>query len=325
MTPPPGALGKRARLGPFEVGARIGGGGMASIHLGRSVLDRGEVVALKIVKSELTRDPRYVDMFRDEAAILSRMDHPNIVRTLEFGVADDRRYIAMELLLGRTLAEVFDAAIEKGAPLDPAWVAWIGARVASALDYAHELVDEHGAPLKIVHRDANPANIVLGYDGNVTLIDFGLAKAARRVARTEDGIVKGKVPYLAPEQILEDEVDARTDVFTLGASLWEILTLRRLFKRETDLETIRAIRDERVPDLAVAAPSCPPALATVVMRALAPTRAERFGSAAELEIELDGVFGRDDDATRAALAAYVERLFPGEGADRARWRTSIDS
>lgn len=297
---------------------------MASLHLGRSVLGDGEVVALKIVKRELTTDPRYVDMFRDEASILSRMDHPNIVRTLEFGVSGDRRYIAMELLLGRTLAEVFDAARDAGLPLEPAWIAWIGARVASALDYAHQLADEAGAPLRVVHRDANPSNIVLGYDGDVTLIDFGLAKAARRVARTEDGIVKGKVPYLAPEQILEDGVDARTDVFTLGASLWELLTLRRLFKRETDLDTIRAIRDEPVPSLAEVAPKCPPALAAVVMRALAAKRDDRFGSAAELEIELDGVFGRDDDASRAALTDYMDRLFPGERAARAVWRTSID-
>jgi serine/threonine protein kinase len=311
------------RIGPYEVGRRIGGGGMASVHLARSVLAPTEMVALKIVKSELARDLHYVDMFRDEASILSRMNHPHIVRTLEFGVTGHHRYIAMELLLGRTLADLWDACVAQEKCIAPPLVAWIGARVASALHYANTLVDESGAPLHIVHRDANPSNIVVGYDGEVKLIDFGLAKSARRFAQTEDGIVKGKVPYLAPEQILDDDVDGRSDVFTLGASLWELIAMRRLFKRDNDLDTIRAIRDAIVPPIDEVAPACPPLLAAIVMRALQHVPSDRFQTARALEEALDGVFGRDDEASRAALAATVEDLYPGEREARCQWRAKL--
>lgn len=284
---------------------------------------RSPIVALKIIKSELSRDLHYMDMFRDEASVLSRMNHPHIVRTLEFGVTGHHRYIAMELLLGRTLSDLWEASVAQEKPIAPQIVAWLGARVASALHYAHTLVDETGAALHIVHRDANPSNIVVDYDGDVKLIDFGLAKSARRFAQTEDGIVKGKVPYLAPEQILEEDVDGRSDVFTLGASLWELLTMRRLFKRDNDLDTIRAIRDSVVPPLDAAAPSCPRELASIVTRCLAHARAERFQTAAEVEQALDGVFGRDDEASRRELAALIEDLYPGEREGREKWRFKL--
>lgn len=314
-----------SRIGPYEVGRRIAGGGMASIHLGRSILTPHEVVALKVIRSELIQDLQYIDMFRDEATILSRMSHPHIVRTLEFGVTGHHRYIAMELLLGRTVAELFDQAAQKEVEFPPPLVAWLGARVASALHYAHTLVDDEDRPLHIVHRDANPANIFVGYDGDVKLIDFGLAKSARRFAQTQDGIVKGKVPYLAPEQILEEDVDARSDIFTIGASLWEALTRRRLFKRDNDLDTIRAIRDSIVPPLPQASPNnCPPELGAIVMKALAPLRADRFQTAAELESALDGLFGgRNDEASRKGWAEFVESLFPGEREAREAYRTQL--
>lgn len=312
------------RLGPFAVGRKIGGGGMASVHLGRSVIAPTEspIVALKIVKSELARDRRYIDMFRDEASILSRMSHPHIVRTLEFGVTGHHRYIAMELLLGRTVAEMWEACEAQGKHFASPLVAWLGARIASALHYAHTLTDEHGAPLHVVHRDANPANVVVCDDGDVKLIDFGLAKSAKRFARTEDGIVKGKVPYLAPEQIVEEEVDGRSDVFALGASLWELLAMRRLFKRDTDLDTIRAIRDLAVPPLP-GEPEVPAALSAIVMRCLAPSPNDRFATAREVEEALDAVFGRDDAASRSALADLLHELFPEDRTARATWTTRL--
>jgi len=316
-------LNPPARLGPYTVGPRIGGGGMAAIHLGVSVLDASsDVVAIKIMRAEISRNPQYIAMFRDEAAILSRMRHPNIVRTLEYGIAGEHSYIAMELLLGRTLAEVWDAARAHDFPLPARLVAWIGARAAAALHYAHELRDEKGKPLHVVHRDANPANVVLTYEGEVKLIDFGLAKAARRFARTEDGVVKGKVPYLAPEQILEEEADHRSDIFTLGASLWEMITGQRLFKRDTDVDTIRAIRDGHIPKLSEAAPWCGPELVSIVMRCLEMDRSKRWQNAGELEVALDTLFGRDDAREAAVVANMLERLFPGERAAREAWRSS---
>lgn len=294
---------------------------MAAVHLGRALDGSGEVVALKIIKDDLSRLPGYLTMFHDEAAILGRMQHPNIVRTLESGVAGSHRYIAMELLLGRTLAEVFDRVCLADFALPPKLVAWIGARVAAALHYAHVLEDEHGVPLHVVHRDANPSNIVLTYDGEVKLIDFGLAKAARRNTSTEDGIIKGKVPYLAPEQILEEEVDARTDIFTLGATLWETLAMRRLFKRDTDLETIHAIREGHVPALAEVAPRCGVELAEVVTKCLARERRDRYASADLVAAALDAIHDKGGADNAFVLRRLLDRTFPGEREQRVRWRT----
>ena len=154
----------------------------------------------------------------------------------------------MEVLLGRTLADTWEAAKAAELPFRFDLAAWICAEVARALHYAHELTDETGAPFHLVHRDVNPSNIFLTYDGSIKLFDFGLAKALGRKAHTKQGIVKGKVPYLSPEQLLQIPVDRRSDIFSLGTTLWEMTTLSRLFKRDTDLDTILAIRDSLVPD-----------------------------------------------------------------------------
>lgn len=307
-------------LGRFEVGAKIGGGGMATVYLGRDVRTDGteELVALKVIREELANDEQFAAMFIDEAKILARLSHPNVIQTLEYGVTGPHRFIAMELLSGRTMADVWDVLAAEGAAFDLGLAAWICARVAEGLHSAHELVDEAGAPLGVVHRDVNPTNIFLTHTGEVKLIDFGLARARVRRSKSVDGIVKGKIPYLAPEQAHGRPLDRRIDLYALGTTLWEMASMRRLFKRDNDVDTLKAIRDAHVPDLRESSPGFPEALWKIVERSLRVDREERYATAEELRTELDA-FARGRGPHAPKLAALVSRLFPDGEARHAEW------
>ena len=191
------------RLGRYEVRAKIADGGMATIYLGRVEAEgdrAAAMVALKVIKDEYCLNREFVNMFLDEAKIVSNLAHPNVVRLYELGSEGNRLFIAMELLAGQSLWSVWEACRERRIRLRYDLVAWIGARVAEGLHHAHELKDKTGAPLNIVHRDVNASNVFITYDGQVKIIDFGLAKATNRLSRTAAGIVKGKLAYMSPEQ-----------------------------------------------------------------------------------------------------------------------------
>lgn len=307
-------------LGRFEVGAKIGGGGMATVYLGRDLREDGSsiLVALKVIRDELADDEEFTAMFVDEAKILSRLSHPNVIQTLEYGVTGQHRFIAMELLTGRTAADVWDALAAEKDRLELGVAAWICARVAEGLHSAHEVVDETGTPLGVIHRDVNPANIFLTHAGEVKLIDFGLARARVRSSKSADGIVKGKIPYLAPEQAYGKQIDRRIDIYALGTTLWEMATMKRLFKRDTDVDTLKAIRNAVVPDPREENPDFPEALWKIIDRALRHDRDERYATAEEMRTDLDA-FARGAGPNVQKVAALVERLFPGGEARQAKW------
>ncbi len=309
-----------SQLGPYDVGPKIGGGGMATVYVGRPRAAGSDVVAIKVIRDELADDTHYIHMFLDEAKVLSRLSHPDIIETRDFGIAEDVRFIAMELLLGRSLIDVFERANERDVrmPLDLAEL--IAMRVARALDYAHGL--------QVIHRDVNPTNIFLTYDGRVKLIDFGLAKSVGRLAKSGEGIVKGKVPYLSPEQIEEKPFDHRADIYALGATLWEITAGRRLFKRATDVETIQAIRAQDIPDPRTFVEGLyPDALWTIVSRALERDPAARYPTAEAMAQDLSALLdkhGRKTDMS-VVLAAWLEDLFPGERARQEAWLAKVSA
>ncbi|MBN9161018.1 MAG: serine/threonine protein kinase [Myxococcales bacterium] len=237
------------RLGRWDVVAKIASGGMSSIYLGRQVEPGPDpheprMVALKVLRHEVRDDPRVIKMFLTEGQLLVRLVHPNIVRTLEVHVDDERGFIAMELLLGQSIAAIQDACVERGLRLNPEIAAFCVARVADALQYANEITDDDGRPLDIIHRDVTPQNVFVSYAGEVKLIDFGMAKIVDG-SITGPNLLVGKLPYLAPEQIQQMPLDHRTDIFALGVTFWELLTAKRLFRRNTDEETIEAVRSGR--------------------------------------------------------------------------------
>lgn len=293
---------------------------MATVYVGREVRQDGTeaLVALKVIRAELANDEQFAAMFVDEAKILSRLSHPNVIQTLEYGVTSPHRYIAMELLNGRTAADVWDGLTSDSDRFELGLAAWICARVAEGLHSAHELVDEAGVPLSVIHRDVNPTNIFLTHAGEVKLIDFGLARARVRVSKSVDGIVKGKIPYLAPEQAHGMAIDRRIDVYALGTTLWEMVTMKRLFKRDNDVETIKAIRLAHVPDPRETNPDFPEALWKIIERSLRRERDERYATAEEMRTDLDA-FARATGPHAPKLAALVSRLFPGGQARQEKW------
>lgn len=304
---------------------KIAGGGMAVIYLGKIPAIPGRrderLAALKVVRHDLRHDERFVNMFLDEAKVLSRLSHPNIAAIYEFGVGGDHEpYIAMELLVGRTLLDVWEACKAKKLTLRLDHAAWIAARVADALHSAHEAVDEDAHSLNVVHRDVNPSNVFLTFEGAVKLFDFGLAKARGRRGKSVDGIVKGKLPYLSPEQVAQLPIDRRSDIYMLGTTLWEMTTMRRLFKRDDDVETLMLVKAGLVPDPRATVPKYPEALWDIVRRALARDRDDRYPTAAELARDLDAfVATLPADDMQQLTAAVLDALFPGEREAREQW------
>ncbi len=309
------------KLGRFDVVAKIASGGMASVYLGRSSDQTREVVALKVMRGDLgERDDLLASMFVDEADLLTRLRHPSIVRTTEVGVDGAQRFIAMELLLGMTLASVYEACERRGTRLEPELVAWVGARLAEGLHYAHELRDDANDPAALIHRDVNPANVFVTFDGTVKLFDFGMAKTMMQTsAKTAPGIVKGKLSYLAPEQIMQLPLDRRADIFGLGTTLWELCAMQRLFHRDSAVETVRAVHAGKIPDVRKVAPQVSARLASVIQKALERNREHRYATADEIARALSEIAAPYAAEAPSRLSALLDDLFPEERKKQRGW------
>ncbi len=305
-------LRQGARLGDNELVLRIGRGGMATVWVARErtqMPPRDRLVAVKAMLSELASEPEFVRMFIDEVRLVRSIRHPNVVDVHDVGESDGVMWMSMEWVEGESLhALIAEAGKRRAIPADMAMR--IIADVASGLHAAHELRDVDGAPRGVVHRDVSPHNILIGANGMVKLVDFGVAKALGRVSEaTRAGQLKGKFGYMSPEQALGKAVDRRSDVFSLGIVLFELTTSRRLFRGESDVETLKLVVSGQVPRPSGIDPSYPPELERIVLRALDRDPRARYQTAAEFEQELSALLSAQRVVVpQSGIAGLVRRV-----------------
>ena len=315
MSPAEHALGER--FGKYELLALLAVGGTAEVFLARATGEAGfeKVLVVKRLLESLAENQEFVDMFLDEARLGARLDHSNIVQTIDLGQVDGRYFIALEYLTGLSLAQLVRKGMERlpdGLPID--LMIGIVAQACYGLHFAHEAKLSDGTALKIVHRDVTPQNLIVTYEGLVKVVDFGIAHAAVRESKTKTGMIKGKFAYMSPEQCLGKNIDRRTDVFALGIIAWEILTGTRLFKRETTYKTYQAIvSGEPIPNPSTRNDRIDAELDSIIMRSLSyepsyrQQTAEQLGEALMQYIHRRGLRGSPKD-----IASFYERHFQAE-------------
>ncbi|HEY6003549.1 MAG TPA: serine/threonine-protein kinase, partial [Anaeromyxobacter sp.] len=304
-------------FGKYRLVEPLASGGMADVWRAEVSGAEGVVkeVALKLVRGEHAEKSAFVRMFVQEARLAARLSHANVVQVFEFDQVDGRYYIAMELVRGRHLGQVSERARELGVRFGVPRAVHVGAEVAKALAYAHRATDG-GRPLGLVHRDVSPHNVLVSFEGEVKLADFGIARAMNLSELTDPGTVKGKIAYMAPEQARGCAVDARADVFSLGVIVWELCTGRRLLARDSDAATLAAVLgDEPLSPPSAWNEEVPAELDRAVLAALERDPERRTRSAQDLATALSGVLLRVARSPEDVdLRAFVQRLFPDEAA-----------
>lgn len=299
-------------LGRYRVVDEIGIGGMASVHLARMDGPGGfqKWVAIKRIHAHLIEDESFVQMFLDEARVAARISHPNVASVIELGKHQDSYWIAMEYLHGEPLREVMRRTEELGAPMPPEIACRIIADAAEGLHAAHELSGKDGEKMDLVHRDVTPHNLFVTYDGSTKVVDFGIAKFLNRMSNTRHGTLKGKIAYMSPEQVYGEQIDRRTDLFALGVVLWELTTGKRLFRMESDLDTLAKVQECNVPKPSTIVRGYPLDLEKIVLKALAKKRDDRFRTARELARALQGLLMRRGlFVERDEVASYMRSIF----------------
>lgn len=300
---------RRQRVGRYELIGEIASGGMATVYLGRRSGEprNRELVAVKRLHPHLAEEEDFVRMFFEEARVAALIHHPNVVPIYDVGSSDAGYYLVMQYIEGDTLARRLTDCAASGAliPLR------IGLRIVVdmllGLHAAHEVKDEHGLPLTLVHRDVSPQNVLVGLDGVARIMDFGLAKAASSLPGTHAGQLKGKIAYMAPEQAAGEElVDRRTDVFASGIVLWELLTGRRLFRAANDAATLSRVVNERIEPPSSYVTGLAPSISDLCMRALERRLSLRIGTALEFAEQLESAAALVGAlATRVEVAVYM--------------------
>lgn len=313
------------KVGKYRILSELGRGGMATVYLAVTSGPGGvnKLVVLKALLPELAVEPGALTMFLDEARLAAQLNHANIVQTYEVGTEGDRHVIVMEYLEGQALSSILRRAQANGQPLPVGMHLRIISAVLEGLQYAHELFAYDGSPLTLVHRDVSPQNVFVTYDGQVKVLDFGIAKASSSSTNTATGVVKGKIAYMAPEQMVAEGVDRRADVYSVGCMLWALATGTKLWKDTPDVQILRAVLNGEIPSPQSVNPQCDDELNRIVMLALAPHREHRYQTALQLQDDLErycealaipnrpkqigeyvaGLFSN----TRADLKALVER------------------
>jgi serine/threonine protein kinase len=286
----PGAPNEPVPFGQYFLHGLIARGGMAEVYRAKHQVGPRRMLAIKVMRPQLAREARFVDMFHREGKLAMLLQNRCIVETVEIGQHDGRHFITMEYIGGRDLTQVLRRCQEAQQRIPVPHAVYIAARIAEGLHFAHTLVGPDGRPLNIVNRDVSPSNVRLSYDGDVKLLDFGIAQALMKFT-SEIGILKGKFSYMSPEQIRGMPLDARTDVFSAGIILHEMLTTEKLFRGDTEFALMEKVRKAEVPAPSDFNRRVTPELDAICLKALARDVSDRYQTAAQLAAALDALIG----------------------------------
>jgi serine/threonine protein kinase len=300
-------------FGKYFLLERINVGGMAEVYKAKTVGVEGfeKIVAIKRILPSIAEDEEFIKMFVDEAKITSQLSHANLAQTFDLGRIDDTYYIAMEYVPGKDLRAVFERMKRRAGRMPLPLAAWVMGRVCEGLDYAHRKRDASGRELHIVHRDVSPQNIILSYEGEVKLIDFGIAKAANKITKTQAGILKGKFGYMSPEQVRGLPLDGRSDIFAAGVVLYELCTGERLFTGSSDFSVLEKVQQAKVTPPSQVEPSIPLKLERVILKALAREPEDRYQQAADIAADLTRFLldTQRKAVTRDDITAFMKETF----------------
>ena len=316
-------------FGKYMLLKQIAVGGMAEVYLARQNGPEGfeKECVIKRILPALAADQQFVEMFLDEARIAARLSHPNIVQLFDLGKMGEKDYfLAMEHVPGVDLQRVLENEGRHKRRVPLAIALRILSNVAEGLDHAHRATDGRGAALGIVHRDVTPSNVIVSFDGIAKVLDFGIAKAVAKTWRTEVGVVKGKIPYMSPEQVRGEQLDARSDLFSLGGVLYEITTGKKPFEGGNPAEIAMNILHHEPAAPSTLVPNFPPHLEAILQRCLAKDRDQRYASGRELQVAIDELLVANGiRCTSHEVASYIEQIFPGLRQSRTEETAAIDT
>jgi serine/threonine protein kinase len=300
-------------FGKYYLLERINVGGMAEVFKAKSFGVEGfeRIVAVKRILPSIAEDQDFITMFIDEAKVAVQLTHANIAQIFDLGKVGDSYFIAMEYVHGRDVRAIFDRARKNSQPVPIPMACYTIMKVCEGLDYAHNKKDAAGRDLNLVHRDVSPQNILISYDGEIKVIDFGIAKAASRSAKTQAGILKGKFGYMSPEQVRGLPLDRRSDIFSIGIVLYELLTLERLFQGESDFSTLEKVRNVEIMPPSTYNPRIPDELEQIVLKALSKEVEDRYQTAMDLHDDLQSfMYTSGNFFARKDLAGFLKAAFP---------------
>jgi eukaryotic-like serine/threonine-protein kinase len=304
-----------ARIDRYEPLRRLAVGGMAEIFLAKQSGLEGfeKVVVIKRILPSLAQDQEFVQMFRDEARIAAKLSHPNIVQIYDLGKSDDTDYIAMEYVSGRNVQHMINKQLARGTNLPIEHCLRIIAGVCDGLHYAHSRKDFDGKPMDIVHRDISPQNILVRFDGGVKVVDFGIAKASTQLAQTRANVLKGKYAYMSPEQVKGQKIDHRSDLFSLGLVMYEMLTGVRAFERDNSLKTLKAIVQEKPINPREYNPDLPMEVIKLLSKALEKHPDRRYKNAQEFQLAVEDYLEvSPKKSNNVRLSRFMYDLFEDE-------------
>lgn len=313
---------KLETFGKYVLLEKLAMGGMAEVYLARSIGAGGvgKFVAIKRILPQFSEQVEFVDMFKDEASIAINLQHSNIATITEFGIEKNQFFIVMDFVNGRNLKQILNKVKTSNSGLGIEHIVYVAKEIAAGLDHAHRCLNPATAkPLNIIHRDMSPHNVMLSFDGEIKVVDFGIAKAETQIESTRAGTLKGKFGYMSPEQADAQEVDQRTDVFSLGIILWELLANDRLFIGKNEIEILRKIKECNIQPLRKLNANIPPELEKIVSKALAKDRNLRYRNAEDLHRDLHRFLNlKYPDFSKQDFAKFLKTLFAKEIEDTHR-------